>query len=42
MIDREMTEMMTAAKKGCRKLWSGHYEYSPEVQQWIDKCHVYK
>ena len=41
-IDNEMEEMMLASEKSCRKLYAGHYEFSPTVQHWLKRCHAYR
>lgn len=41
-LDRTVSELMHTAEKGCRKLRAQHYDFSPEVRTWIDRCHAYK
>ena len=41
-IDREMEAQMLHAEKKCRKFYANHYEFSPTVQQWLDRCHLYR
>ena len=41
-FDRQLTDFMIRAEKGCRKLHSGDYEFSPKVKALLDKCHAYK
>ena len=40
-LDIEMSKLMLQAKKGCRKLYANHYDFSPDVKLWLDKCHSY-
>ena len=39
-MDRLTTSIMLYAKKRCRKLNSVHYEFSPKVKEWLDRCHT--
>ena len=32
---------MLGAEKRCHKLNAGHYEFSPQVKEWLDRCHVF-
>ena len=41
-IDREMENMMLASEKSCRKMYACHYEFSPTVQFWINRCQAYR
>ena len=41
-IDNEMEEMMLASEKSCRKLYAAHYEFSPTVQFWLNRCRAYR
>ena len=41
-IDKEMTKLMLRAEKGCRKLYAQHYDFSPQVKRWLDRCHAYR
>ena len=34
--------MMLQAEKDCRKLYANHYDFSPNVKLWLDKCHSYQ
>ena len=36
-LDQEITEMILGAKRKCRKLYQGVYEFSQEVKSWIEK-----
>ena len=33
---------MLEAEKKCRKLYAAHYEFSPAVACWLDRCHAYQ
>ena len=33
---------MLSAEKGCRKLYAQHYDFSPQVKRWLDRCHAYR
>ena len=33
---------MLKAEKGCQKLYANHYEFSPPVKLWLDRCHSYR
>jgi len=37
-----MTKLMLDAEKKYRKLYAAHYEFSPQVKCWLDRCHAYK
>ena len=39
-LDQLTTNLMLCAEKRCRKLNTGHYEFSPEVKEWLDRCHA--
>ena len=41
-LDKEMSKLMLTAEKDCRKLYACHYEFSPDVKLWLDKCHSYR
>ena len=41
-LDKEMSKLMLQAKKDCRKLYANHYDFSPDVKLWLDKCHSYQ
>ena len=41
-IDLEMTRLMLSAEKKCRKLYTRHYEFSPPIKRWLDRCHAYR
>ena len=41
-LDNLVEEIMLQAERGCRKLFAAHYEFSPEVQNWMDRCHLLK
>ena len=33
---------MLYAEKKCRKFYANHYEFSPTVKKWLDRCHAYR
>ena len=41
-IDNEMENHMLMAERSCRKLYAGHYDFSPTVQFWLKRCHAYR
>ena len=41
-LDQLMTKLMLDAEKKCRKLYAAHYEFSPQVKCWLDRCHAYE
>ena len=41
-MDQLMEGLMLAAEKKCRKLNAGHYEFSPEVKEWLDRCQAFR
>ena len=41
-IDVLMANLMTQAEKGCRKLRANHYDFSPAVKYWLDRCHAFR
>ena len=42
MINKEMTDLMLSAEKQCCKIYSNHYQFSPPVKAWLDRCHSYR
>ena len=39
----QLTEkLMLWDEKRCRKLNSGHYKFSSQVKEWLDRCHVFR
>ena len=41
-IDKEMEGYMLHAEKKCRKFYANHYDFSPTVKLWLDRCHSYR
>ena len=41
-FDRQLTALMKTAEKRCRKLFSGDYDFSPDIKALLDRCHAYK
>ena len=41
-IDLEVTKLMLSAEKKCRKMYTKHYEFSPPIKRWMDRCHAYR
>ena len=41
-MDQLMESLMLAAENKCRKLNAGHYEFSPQVKEWLDRCHAFR
>ena len=41
-MDQLMEDLMLAAEKKCRKLNAGHYEFIPQVKEWLDRCHAFR
>ena len=41
-LDNILEEILLKSERGCRKIYTAHFEFSPEVQLWIDKCHLLK
>ena len=41
-IDKVMEGYMLRAEKKCRKLYFNHYNFSPTVKLWLDRCHSYR
>ena len=33
---------MLSSEKGCRKIRTGHYKFSPAVKNYLDRCHALK
>ena len=42
ILNKEMTELMLISEKECRKLNAGHYEFSTDIQIWINQCHTFQ
>jgi len=41
-LDNVLEQFMTNSEQKCRHFYIGQFEYSPEIQAWVDKCHAYK
>jgi len=41
-LDNLIEEIILRSEKGCRQLYAAHYEFSPPIQRWLDKCHLLK
>lgn len=41
-LDNLIEEIMLQSEKGCRRLYAAHYEFSPPIQLWLDRCHLLK
>ena len=39
-LNKQITELMLSAEKGCYKLFSGHYEFSLAVKSFLVRCHA--
>ena len=42
VLDNQMEQFMLSSEKGCRKIRVGHYEFSPAVKSYLDRCHALK
>ena len=42
ILDNMIEEEMLRAEAKCRVLYPAHYEFSPAIQSWMDKCHLLK
>ena len=40
-LDQLMENLMLESEKKCRKLNAGHYEFIPQVKEWLDRCHAF-
>jgi len=40
-LDQPMEDLVLAVEKKCRKLNAGHYEFSLQVKEWLDRCHAF-
>ena len=36
-LESHMTELMSCAKKPCRRLYKNNYNFSPKVKHWLEK-----
>jgi endonuclease/exonuclease/phosphatase family metal-dependent hydrolase len=41
-LDKLVESIMTASENRCRIIYPAHYEFSPEIQNWLDRCHLLK
>jgi hypothetical protein len=41
-LDNVLERFMTHSEQKCRYFYIGQFEFSPEIQEWVDKCHAYK
>ena len=41
VFNKHITECMLCAEKGCQKLRFRHYEVSPPVKSFLNRCHVF-
>ncbi len=41
-FDRLMAHLMIREEKGFWKLYKGDYDFSPEVKEYLYKCHTYR
>ena len=41
-LDQLTEKLMVGAEKRCHKLNAVHYEFSPQVKEWLDRCHTFR
>ena len=41
-LDKEISKLMLTPEKECRQLYTNHYDFSPDIKLWLDKCHSYR
>ena len=42
VLNNQMEQFMLSSEKGCRKIQVEHYEFSPAVKSYLDRCHALK
>ena len=40
-IDKLMVQLMLQSERKCRKICAAHYEFSPVIKDWLDRCHAF-
>ena len=41
-LDRLMVELMRLLERKCRNICAIHYEFSPVIKEWLDRCHAFR
>jgi hypothetical protein len=41
-LDNLIEEILLQSEKGCRVIYPAHYEFSPAIKVWLDRCHLLK
>ena len=41
-LDQLVVELMLLSERKCRKICAAHYEFSPVIKEWLDRCHAFR
>ena len=41
-LDHLVVELMLLSERKCRKICAAHYEFSPVIKEWLDRCHAFR
>ena len=41
-LDRLIVELMKISEQKCRNICAAHYEFSPVIKEWLDRCHAFR
>ena len=41
-LDQLTEKIVLGAEKRCRKLNAAHCKFSPQVKEWLDRCHAFR
>jgi hypothetical protein len=41
-LDQLIVELMLLSEQKCRKICAAHYEFSPVIKEWLDRCHAFR
>ena len=41
-LDRLIVELMKISERKCRNICAAHYEFSPVIKEWLDRCHAFR
>ena len=40
-LDQVIVELMLLSVQKCRNICAAHYEFSPVIKEWLDRCHAF-
>ena len=41
-LDQLIVELMLLSERKCRNICAAHYEFSPAIKEWLDRCHAFQ